>query len=58
MSIVEQKPIVVNEPIEVIVHEALVPALIEWLNSRNLVLVKWDDADGHLETYMVVPREV
>lgn len=53
---IEQQPITVNEPIEIIMHEALVPAFIEWLNDRNLVLVHWEKAsDGHLESYMIIP---
>jgi hypothetical protein len=57
--VVEQKPIEVHEPIEVILHDALVSAFIEWLSWRGLVLIKFEArTDDHLEQYMVIPKEL
>lgn len=47
-----------QEPIEFIVHEALLPALVAWLDSRGVDLVRVPTEADHLPAYVASPRSL
>lgn len=49
-----------DDPIEVMLHPALIPAFETWLAVRGLMMVRMPEEfqqEGHLEQFMVTPTE-